>query len=127
MILTATKSGFATATLAVPTTPPAEPLVIRMPRGGVLSGTVIDPSGRLVAMAGVSARALAPGSGRGAAPLVTPEAVTNELGEFRLAGLEEGRYVLTAAYFSHTNPDGSRPGTPRRRSSWERRSPRLRR
>ena len=103
LILTATKSGFATATLAVPTTPPAEPLVIRMPRGGVISGTVIDPSGRLVAMSGVRARALAQGSGRGGAPLVTPEAVTNELGEFRLAGLEAGRYVLTA-YFSHTHP-----------------------
>ena len=102
LILTATKSGFATATLAAPTAPPAEPLVIPMPLGGVITGRVIDPSGQLVASAGVRARPLAPGSGR-AAPLVTPETVTNEVGEFRLAGLEEGRYVLTA-YFSHTNP-----------------------
>jgi protocatechuate 3,4-dioxygenase beta subunit len=71
---------------------------VRMPLASVISGRVLDRSGTAVFNAVV--RLWRSGAAASEPPLATQ---TNDLGEFRFAGLSEGSYVLRAA------PPGYRP------------------
>src|SRR5262245_9639628 len=67
-------------------------VVIRMFHGGVIAGRVVDGYGEPVEFAQVQALKL-PKSGRGAAQQRSGLS-TNDLGEFRLARLEPGKYLV---------------------------------
>lgn len=75
-------------------------------RAAVISGRVVDESGDPVD--GASVALFAP-SGRASAPGAhgpLSNALTNDAGEFRLAGLSEGRYILTVTDESVGDVDG---------------------
>jgi len=67
-------------------------VVIRMYHGGAITGRVVDPYGEPVEFAQIQALKL-PKIGRGK-PQQRSGTSTNDLGEFRLARLEPGKYVL---------------------------------
>ena len=71
---------------------------IRLARGGVIEGRIVDEKGRPLPGVAVSAVRLPPDSLRAAVPgLVVGGAVpTNDLGEFRLSGVPGGRYYVMA-------------------------------
>ena len=91
---TATNRGQATFTLA-----PGQSLtgvVFRMQAAGVISGKIVDADGD--AMAGVSVSAMIAGMQFALAQRFAPggAGATNDLGEFRIADLRPGKYVVTA-------------------------------
>lgn len=70
---------------------------IRLDRGGVISGHVLDAKGNAMNGALIEARPLRPGSDGIVRPVPYPSInFTNDLGEFRIAGLPPGRYVVVA-------------------------------
>jgi protocatechuate 3,4-dioxygenase beta subunit len=93
-------------------------LDLRLQRGGVISGRVLDGTGEPLTEASVMAmrRMPAPPSA-GGGPRLVPAPMqghqqTNDLGEFRVAGLAPGEYVIAAA--RHGFPGFGGPGvTPR--------------
>ncbi len=64
-------------------------LLLRMQPAGVVQGKIVDEDGD--AMPGVSVIAMSPTTGNGFA-----NAMTNDLGEYRLAGLPRGEYLVLA-------------------------------
>ena len=73
---------------------------IRLPRGAVIGGMVLDPEGQ--PMMGVTVVALAwrfrPGAGeRRLVPAGAPAATSDDRGEYRIFGLPAGEYVIGAA------------------------------
>ena len=65
---------------------------ISLPRGSAISGMVTDESGEPLARAQVSAVMIR----RGGEPMQTGGAQTDDLGRYRLFGLQPGEYVVTA-------------------------------
>ena len=96
LTLTAAKPGFVAESLSAPARRPAQPLEIRLTRGAALGGRVIDSAGRPVRLSSVSMRALARDRDGDRPP--ARQAVSNDLGEFRISGLAEGRYELTSGF-----------------------------
>lgn len=72
-------------------------LTLKLRRGGVITGTIIDEYGDFVV--GAVVRPLQSRTERGRSTLVplTMRAVSNDVGEFRLFGLETDDYFLSAA------------------------------
>jgi len=93
--LSVAKAGYAKTTVTVPG--PAPPLVVTMPKGAVISGTVMDDRGDPVVGASVIVETAVP-EGRRAAVLAAP--MTNDLGEYRAGGLPPG--PVTASIFAAT-------------------------
>jgi len=62
----------------------------------VITGKVVNAEGEPVSRAMV--RAAATGGARGSPPLLRGMATTNAAGEFRIAGLPAGRYILAASH-----------------------------
>ena len=90
--LTVTKAGYATTRVTPPRpTRDQRELVVRLPRGGVISGRIIDSNGEGAVGAKVTARPVEPA----AADLFEAEA--DDLGEYRISGLPAGRYVVSPA------------------------------
>jgi hypothetical protein len=88
--LTVTKAGYASTRFTSPRQPSTRnrPLIVRMARGGVISGRIIDAEGQTAI--GVKVAAQLEG-------WPSFEAETDDLGEYRISGLPAGRYVASAA------------------------------
>jgi hypothetical protein len=93
--LTIAKGGFVTATTSVLGKDVQAPLLVRLPRGAAISGIVVDSSGAPVASMSVSASRIEDGARATGAP-TQYSARTDDLGEYRLAGLSRGRYEVWA-------------------------------
>jgi protocatechuate 3,4-dioxygenase beta subunit len=65
-------------------------------RGGALTGRILDERGEPLSEIRVSAMRRLPGRGDRRMAMGGPGSVTNDLGEFRLAGLSAGEYVVMA-------------------------------
>ena len=65
-------------------------VVVKMYRGGAISGRVLDPFGDPVEYASVTAMRVAPGG----KPEARQGTQTNDLGEFRLSRLQAGAYIV---------------------------------
>jgi hypothetical protein len=114
--LIAAKPGYAKTTV---TLAPTDAVTVKMPKGAVVSGTVTDDRGDPVIGASVMVESVPP-NGRSAALLAV--SLTDDLGEYRAAGLPEGEAVVSifaAISFVRMMPDGgftmSGPGDPQRR------------
>jgi hypothetical protein len=91
--LTVTKAGYAATTVTPPrVTRGDQDLVVRMSRGGVISGRILDSNGETAVGAKVVAR-----PDGAAADGMTFDAGTDDLGEYRISGLPPGRYVVSPA------------------------------
>jgi|RhiMethySRZTD1v2_1073278.scaffolds.fasta_scaffold00038_87 carboxypeptidase family protein len=91
--LTVTKAGYATTKVTPPrATRDGREVVVRMSRGGVISGRVIDTKGETAIGAKVTAR-----MSDTAGDSTIFEAETDDLGEYRISGLPAGRYVVAPA------------------------------
>jgi hypothetical protein len=73
-----------------------ENLVVRLWRGAVLAGVLRDESGVPVSGIEVTAISARPTHGTTVQTLSNSPATTNELGEFRIFGLEPGTYIVSA-------------------------------
>ncbi len=93
--VTIAKGGFVTATASVPRKDAQAPLLVRLPRGAAISGIVVDQSGAPVVSMSVTASRVDAGAGAVGLP-AQYSATTDDLGEFRLAGLSSGRYEVWA-------------------------------
>ena len=91
--VTATKGGYLIASTTVKEANLPGPLLIRLLRGAVITGTVVDEKGQPAAATNIQAKRL-----DAAVDGFPPQAitVTDDRGEYRLAGLAPGRYELTA-------------------------------
>ena len=78
-------------------------LILHMQLAAVITGKILDWDGDPMGNVGVSATRTGP-VGPGRTTHDFGSAVTNDLGEFRISGLQAGRYKITA-----TPPQGSRP------------------
>ena len=94
--LTVAKPGYAKTTLTVQT--PANLLIVTMPKGAVISGTVMDDRGDPVIGASVIIET-AIADGRKPAVLAAP--MTDDLGEYRAGGLPAG--PVTVSIFAATS------------------------
>ena len=88
------KAGFVTVTVSLRAPSSAGALEIRIPRGGVIAGRVVDAAGRPVVGAGVRARRIDGQPRDAAAPSENRYIQTDDLGEYRLSGLAAGRYEV---------------------------------
>ena len=75
-----------------------EQIDFRVPKGGVIAGHIIDEFGEAKKDVVVVALASRLANGRRAAVAAGYAGATNDLGEFRIAGLSPGRYYLSARY-----------------------------
>src|SRR5262245_45800276 len=87
--LTVAKAGYAKTTVTV--RGPAAPLVVAMPKGAAIAGTVVDDRGDPVIGASVIVET-APTGGRKPTVLATP--MTDDLGEYRVGGLSASAVVV---------------------------------
>jgi protocatechuate 3,4-dioxygenase beta subunit len=112
-LVSAQKSGYVTLAygqrgprdsgrpLAVADGERVEKIDFQMPRGGVITGRVVDELGEPLADVSISVLAyMWTGSGRRLMPL-PHHASTNDLGQYRLYGMPPGDYVISAAYREH--------------------------
>lgn len=111
LALLVSKGGYASETVQVPGAddpPPAE-LLVRLSRGGAISGRIADSSGAPVFGTEVVARRTDAGGG-GARP-GTYTAQTDDLGEYRIFGLPAGRYSVSSGQSGiiRNSPAVSRP------------------
>jgi hypothetical protein len=98
------KSGFAAArelldgqTLDISAGQSIGGITFTLTRAGVIAGRIVDASGEPAAQVMVHALRRATGdTGQSSGARTMQMAQTNDLGEFRLAGLPEGRYVVIA-------------------------------
>ena len=88
-----TKAGFASAAVTTRDVASGEVLV-RLGRGGVITGRVADELGFPVVNAGVRARRADAPPGSAAAGLVEFATETDDRGEFRIGSLPDGRYTV---------------------------------
>jgi protocatechuate 3,4-dioxygenase beta subunit len=86
--ISAVKTGYARG--EVETSPDGRPVEIRLKRGGVISGRVLDQFGEPVANARVSLETSSNGSSDHRTVMST---TTDDLGEYRLGGLSEGAFL----------------------------------
>ena len=93
--LSVAKAGYAKTTITVRT--PADALIVTMPKGAVVSGTVMDDRGDPVVGASVIVETAVP-EGRRPAVLASP--MTDDLGEYRAGGLPSG--PVTVSIFAAT-------------------------
>ena len=87
--LSVTKPGYAKTAVTVRT--PADPLIVALPRGAVIAGTVVDDRGDPVIGASVIVETAVTG-GRKPTVLATP--ITDDLGEYRAGDLPAGAVVV---------------------------------
>jgi protocatechuate 3,4-dioxygenase beta subunit len=71
---------------------------IAMPRGGVISGRIVDEFGEPIADAFVNAMRSAWVGGRRRLQATGRTATTNDLGQFRIYGLSPGEYYVSATF-----------------------------
>jgi protocatechuate 3,4-dioxygenase beta subunit len=71
---------------------------IAMPRGGVISGRIVDEFGEPIADAFVNAMRSAWAGGRRRLQPTGRTATTNDLGQFRIYGLSPGEYYVSATF-----------------------------
>ena len=92
VLVTATKGGYLLAKTIVQPADLSRPLLMYLPRGAVISGTVIDEKGQPAVSTSVRATRL-----DGAVDGFPSQSstTTDDRGEYRLAGLAPGRYELT--------------------------------
>lgn len=107
--ITVAKAGFATfaGTVTLREFADGTPLTIRLQRSVAVSGRVVDRQGHTVTSALVAVRPaplVVPSPGSSHTPAMLTE--TNDLGEFRVGGLGEGRYAVAVV-------DGPSPGNGR--------------
>jgi protocatechuate 3,4-dioxygenase beta subunit len=74
----------------------AENIDVRMPRGGVITGRVFDEFGDPVPNVEVMTVRRTYSQGQRRLILIGPRAQTNDIGEYRLFGLEPGHYYVSA-------------------------------
>src|SRR5262245_49075461 len=86
--LTVAKAGYAKTTVTVRS--PAAPLVVAMPRGAVIAGTVLDDRGDPV----IGASVIVETAITGGKPTVLATPMTDDLGEYRAADLPAGAAVV---------------------------------
>jgi hypothetical protein len=93
--LTVAKAGFASAIVSTPLRSPTVKgeLVVRLTRGGVISGRVLDSNGEPAIGTSVVARM----SDAAASETATFSAEADDLGEYRISGLRPGRYEVSLA------------------------------
>jgi hypothetical protein len=93
--LTVTKAGYASAQLDLPRDSRASQreFEIRVPRGGVISGRIVDSNGEAAFGMKVVARQIGAAADR--ARIFDAEA--DDLGDYRIAGLPPGRYTVSPA------------------------------
>jgi hypothetical protein len=91
--VTIAKGGFVTAAVRVERDDTPTPLVVRPLRGAAIAGIVVDRNGALAAGMGVTATRIA---GTDAGTPTQYSTTTDDLGEYRLAGLARGRYEIWA-------------------------------
>jgi hypothetical protein len=90
---TVSKAGYASIRFTPPRPPTANrAFVVRIARGGVISGRIMDSNGEPAVGSTVIARLDGPSSGNA---LTTFEAEADDLGEYRISGLPEGRYAVS--------------------------------
>lgn len=93
--LTATKGGYTVARMTLPRNSLGTPLEVTLPRGAAISGLVVDLKGMPVAGYTVTVRRLNANPERDASPAQF-SGVTDDLGEYRVAGLPRGTYDVAA-------------------------------
>jgi protocatechuate 3,4-dioxygenase beta subunit len=89
--VSATKGGYLVAKTIVQQADLSQPLLLHLPRGGVITGTVLDEKGQPAVSTSVRAKRLDPAVDGFPADSVGS---TDDRGEYRLAGLAPGRYEL---------------------------------
>jgi protocatechuate 3,4-dioxygenase beta subunit len=111
--ITVAKAGFATlvTTITLQDFASGQPLTIRLQRSVAVSGRVVDRQGNAVTSALVAVR---PAPLEGARPSSSARlavlAETNDLGEYRVGGLGEGRYVVAVVNrYATSSVDGTSP------------------
>ena len=92
--LTATKAGFAATSVARLNDAAAAGVIVRMPRSSAIAGRVVDRFGEPVG--NVQMQLFAQGPDRSKLGAVRKRTNTDDLGEYRFGGLEEGAYVVSA-------------------------------
>jgi hypothetical protein len=99
--ITAQKQGFAFEPTDAPVIDAragaAITVELSLRRGGALTGRILDERGEPLSEIRVSAMRQLAGRGDRRTVMGGPGSVTNDLGEFRLAGLSAGEYVVLAA------------------------------
>src|SRR5262249_54226225 len=73
----------------------ADGVVVRLPRSGAIAGRVTDRFGEPAA--GVQMQLFAQGPDRSKLGAIRKRTNTDDLGEYRFGGLEEGAYIVSAA------------------------------
>ena len=94
--LTLSKAGYATHRMMVSranVTPVGE-MVVRLPRGAAIGGRVTDRTGEPAILSRVIARRLAEGGDQSPVGPLEFQSDANDLGEYRIGGLPEGRYTV---------------------------------
>jgi len=86
------------ARITLAATDTLENVTLPLDRGGVVAGKVISPTGEPISGAQVSLVGVVP-------PIYTRNGTTNDLGDYRVAELPPGRYVLRA----HPRPSSNNP------------------
>jgi hypothetical protein len=89
--LVITKAGYASAVIEPNRRTPTRNLEVRLARGAVMSGRVSERS-----LPAIGARVVARRIDDTSATAPTYEADTDDLGEYRIGGLPEGRYTVSA-------------------------------
>src|SRR5688500_11959553 len=106
--VTATKAGYAAMTEAVSASAIDDALTLRMVRGATISGRLVDAAGAPVAEMQVAVRRSEAATGE-----LQHVTTTDDLGEYRLGGLQAGRYLLlTGSVPSLTMIGGGPSSTP---------------
>jgi Carboxypeptidase regulatory-like domain len=81
-------------------------LVLRLPRGAVITGAIVDQSGQPVSGASVTPiRYQFAENGRRTLTRPGSDAQTNDLGQYRIWGLDAGEYVVAASMPEISQPD----------------------
>lgn len=93
-IVTIAKGGFVTAAVRVERDDMQTPLVVRPLRGAAIAGVVVDRSGEPAA--GMAVTATRVGDKGDAGTPTQYSTTTDDLGEYRLAGMARGRYEIWA-------------------------------
>jgi protocatechuate 3,4-dioxygenase beta subunit len=91
-----TKHGASRKSILIKDKEGADQIDIRLPRGGVIAGRVLDEFGSPVAGAAVTAMRPQFRQGRRGLMLTAGHATTNDIGEYRLSGLAPGDYAIAA-------------------------------
>jgi len=93
--LTVAKAGYASAQVTPPRRSPTaiREIVVRLTRGGVISGRVLDSNGEPA----IGTKVVARMSGAAANGTAAFDAEADDLGDYRISGLPPGRYDLSLA------------------------------